>query len=732
MAIGLGLMIGFRLPRNFDSPYQSQSITEFWRRWHISLSSWLRDYLYVPLGGNRHGRGRTYANLMLTMLLGGLWHGAAWTFVLWGAYQGALLALERACGRRPLYGSLPRPARIGLTFVLVLLGWTIFRAESFAELSAMAAGLFGLGGVGHLPRARRLPNRCGHRDDRRAGDRVLRTAGRDPGAPLLAGDDVGDCGPVRPGPGPARGAGLHAVPLLPLLTVTAHPRTIRAARRRAHLRCLACATLAVLAAGPAGILLSGDALDWPTATWDSVRDGSWARATEDELTDRSPVATQLRGAAIDARYRLGLHESELVVRRPGGWLFSRSSLFSGDPRNDTSATARAWLRRLAARCRALDVEILALPVPDRWRIYPDRCFDDGRAPAALASRYRRILADFEAAGVDALDLAQTFAQRRRERPLERLFYQRDTHWTTVGALLAAQHAHQRLAQRGPLSRLGPPAGFATAPPTVLRLRQGLTQTLGLRADGAQDRAGWEDTTGFYLTGPTGPLTPGAEPEATVALCGDSFGEALKATLPGVVGRTTDCAGVLPGEGPFAGLLQTLSRIAAGQLRARAVIWVFVERSRVEGPWDAPRPSPNETRPAPTPAPTPNRICAAPPRRTRDCDRLQTQHSDMSAHPEPAVRTTVPARPPTPPDKLARIRRNRETLDQDLIQGRLRFESRPRVAELQLSNFCNMSCTMCYDGNNPPMQRMSPGVIAKLETRSCRAPRSCHPSSAASR
>ena len=106
-----GLMLGFVFARNFDSPYRSQSITEFWRRWHISLSTWLRDYLYVPLGGNRKGVERTYVNLLLTMLLGGLWHGAAWNFVVWGAYHGLLLAFERAVGVERLYGWMPRPLR---------------------------------------------------------------------------------------------------------------------------------------------------------------------------------------------------------------------------------------------------------------------------------------------------------------------------------------------------------------------------------------------------------------------------------------------------------------------------------------------------------------------------------------------------------------------------------------------------------------------------------------------
>ena len=126
MAIGLGLMLGFVFPKNFDSPYRSASITEFWRRWHISLSSWLRDYLYVPLGGSRHGPRRTYVNLLLVMLLGGLWHGAAWTFVIWGGLHGTLLALERAARQdravRPsaAAGACRRDVHVGLDRLGVL------------------------------------------------------------------------------------------------------------------------------------------------------------------------------------------------------------------------------------------------------------------------------------------------------------------------------------------------------------------------------------------------------------------------------------------------------------------------------------------------------------------------------------------------------------------------------------------------------------------------------------
>ena len=145
MAIGLGLMLGFVFPKNFDSPYLSQSITEFWHRWHISLSAWLRDYLYVPLGGNRKGRVRTYVNLFLVMLIGGLWHGAAWNFVIWGALHGGLLALERLRGKAALYGGLPAPVRVGVTFTLVLITWVFFRASDVQHAFSYLGDMFAIG-----------------------------------------------------------------------------------------------------------------------------------------------------------------------------------------------------------------------------------------------------------------------------------------------------------------------------------------------------------------------------------------------------------------------------------------------------------------------------------------------------------------------------------------------------------------------------------------------------------
>jgi alginate O-acetyltransferase complex protein AlgI len=133
MAIGGAHVLGIKLPINFRMPYFAASPAEFWRRWHITLSTWLRDYLYIPLGGNRHGTWQTYRNLMITMLLGGLWHGAAWTFVVWGGYHGLLLVVQRAVSWPSWARSATlRPARVTLTFLLVCVGWVFFRAGSLA------------------------------------------------------------------------------------------------------------------------------------------------------------------------------------------------------------------------------------------------------------------------------------------------------------------------------------------------------------------------------------------------------------------------------------------------------------------------------------------------------------------------------------------------------------------------------------------------------------------------
>jgi alginate O-acetyltransferase complex protein AlgI len=140
MAVGLGLMFGLRLPQNFNSPYKALDPSDFWRRWHISLSSVLRDYLYIPLGGSRKGELGTYRNLMITMFLGGLWHGANWTFVVWGGYHGLLLSLSRVASAR--LAQVPRWLRAGGTFLLVVVGWVLFRAQNFGMASGLLHRMF--------------------------------------------------------------------------------------------------------------------------------------------------------------------------------------------------------------------------------------------------------------------------------------------------------------------------------------------------------------------------------------------------------------------------------------------------------------------------------------------------------------------------------------------------------------------------------------------------------------
>ncbi len=143
MAIGAARMFGIRLPQNFNSPYKSLSVQDFWRRWHMTLSSFLRDYVYIPLGGGCRSSARVSANLFTTFLLGGIWHGAGWTFVIWGAVHGAVLVAERYLAR--LKVRLPNPARWAITFLIVHCGWVYFRADSVAQANSILRTMFGQG-----------------------------------------------------------------------------------------------------------------------------------------------------------------------------------------------------------------------------------------------------------------------------------------------------------------------------------------------------------------------------------------------------------------------------------------------------------------------------------------------------------------------------------------------------------------------------------------------------------
>lgn len=147
MAIGLACMFGFRLRENFDMPYISCSITEFWRRWHISLSTWIRDYLYIPLGGNRVAPWRIYLNLWVCFLASGLWHGAAWTYVLWGAYNGLFLMLDRLFLLRAL-DRLPRAVANAVAMLIIMVGWTVFRSGSLGQLGEFLSAMIQPGRLG--------------------------------------------------------------------------------------------------------------------------------------------------------------------------------------------------------------------------------------------------------------------------------------------------------------------------------------------------------------------------------------------------------------------------------------------------------------------------------------------------------------------------------------------------------------------------------------------------------
>jgi alginate O-acetyltransferase complex protein AlgI len=142
MALGLAMIFGFRLPENFNNPYISLSITEFWRRWHISLGSWMRNYLYIPLGGNKvHSKSRLYFNLWVVFLISGLWHGASWSFVFWGVFHGAFLVLERM-GLEKVYSKIPIALNLFLVFIIINISWIFFRAETLEQGFAFCASLF--------------------------------------------------------------------------------------------------------------------------------------------------------------------------------------------------------------------------------------------------------------------------------------------------------------------------------------------------------------------------------------------------------------------------------------------------------------------------------------------------------------------------------------------------------------------------------------------------------------
>jgi alginate O-acetyltransferase complex protein AlgI len=143
MAIGIGKLMGFDFPENFMNPYISGSITEFWKRWHMTLGQWMRNYLYIPLGGNRLGAGRTYFNLWVVFLISGFWHGASWTFVIWGAYHGFFMVIERLFPENPQQ-RIMHYVRVPFTFIIVVFGWVLFRAATFSQAFSFIARMINI------------------------------------------------------------------------------------------------------------------------------------------------------------------------------------------------------------------------------------------------------------------------------------------------------------------------------------------------------------------------------------------------------------------------------------------------------------------------------------------------------------------------------------------------------------------------------------------------------------
>ena len=147
MAVGLGKMLGFRFPKNFDHPYMSKSVSEFWRKWHMTLGSWFRSYVYIPLGGNRKGKLRTYLNLLIVWSLTGMWHGASWNFILWGFFYGVLIVIEKADSKK-LLDKIPSFLRIFFTFMLTVFGWVLFDTDTLADAGHLIGAMFGANGTG--------------------------------------------------------------------------------------------------------------------------------------------------------------------------------------------------------------------------------------------------------------------------------------------------------------------------------------------------------------------------------------------------------------------------------------------------------------------------------------------------------------------------------------------------------------------------------------------------------
>lgn len=330
---------------------------------------------------------------------------------------------------------------------------------------------------------------------------------------------------------------------------------------------------------------------FPTWSTDAFLDGRWTENLRLHLRETSPVTVAFRGVGSELEYLLGVHEADVLVGR-GGVMFAPFSVRPSFARVRNERDERlAFHRELAAWTAERGIGLLCVVVPDKVRLMPERLFEDGRLPEPKASAYAAFLAELEAGGIATIDLAREFAAARAERPEVSLYHERDTHWTAAGAWRAARAITDRLDELGWLADV-PPAPIVATPAQVFAARADLASLCGFLTDGlfARRVADFGRSAGIRLarTGDPSQAVAPVQPTARIALCGDSFAGMLSWTLPAATGRLVDTAGAVPGQGPLAGLLDTLERIDRGELRPRVLVWELIERSQAEAFW-TPRP-----------------------------------------------------------------------------------------------------------------------------------------------
>ncbi|TDH34382.1 hypothetical protein E2A64_17085 [Pseudohoeflea suaedae] len=464
MAIGLGLICGFTFPRNFRQPYTSRSITEFWRRWHMSLSRWFRDYLYIPLGGNRRGDARTVFNLMTVFLLCGFWHGAAWNFIVWGGYFGLFLLFERFLAKRALAG-MPVFVAQAYTLLVVMAGWVFFRSSDLGQAGEYFAALAGAPGDGgfdeEMTRAvmpfwylaaaagswfALVPATAGRRMVASISTRLARA---------VPGGWAGEAN-VRHFFEGTTALFFFALAVVLLQASDYNPSSISGSRSMILRiqRWLFILIGAILILGPAlPVFLSPHAL--PSLLSDPPHSFPAFTESVDKL-----AATHVGGegflleAAKHVRFLSDTKSDLPAVEGKNGWLFFNSKklrnraagILVGD------AKVKDWERRaeaLYAEQQARGGRLIVVPAPDKATIYPEMAPYSIRADASESlDVFLRAMAD---RGIPALDLRPVLLDQRERGAL---YGPVDTHWNQRAALLAYNAIVDRLGE-----------GDALIPPT---------------------------------------------------------------------------------------------------------------------------------------------------------------------------------------------------------------------------------------------------------------------------